>query len=376
MARFDTDSENRQIQKVDTSTDYALARQVRQRNLAGQINTLLLQPAVFFRTLPSMDLTRQWLWVGVLVLMLIGYSAVRQAEAGTSVADTMTPPVADFGGDEFFGGSFGAPPPGVQVPGSGGDNIGDTASTWTTFLLAATGVVLVWFGQTILLIEVSLFNGRPPSLGKNFQIAVWASIPLGLMALLQVVYMLTDGTIGDPGISGLLVETDFYADQPEFARALMLSLASIITLPWIWSMILIYYGARNALRGKWWSSLLVVVVWAIVLTVAPVVTGEVDASIEGRREGQDDNAENILEPDFGGDNFDFMPPGDGTFSPEGRGINGEDMERERPQEPPDTGDRNRDESGPSEPGAEAEATDEVELTVEPESTAEATESPE
>src|SRR5262249_52987166 len=44
---------------------------------------------------------------------------------------------------------------------------------------------------------------------------------------------------------------------------------------WLWSLILIYIAARNALRGKRWSSALVVVVWVILLVVVPVVTGAV-----------------------------------------------------------------------------------------------------
>lgn len=302
MARFDAGNENRQIQKSDSGGSYPLARQVRQRGLAGQINTLLLQPATFYRTLPPMDLTRQWLWIGMLVLLLIGYSAVRQSENGNSLTGTPSiPPVTDFGDD---GGFFGAPPPDAQIPPTGDGGSGeDTSSTWTTFLLAATGVILVWLGQTVLLVEVSLFNGRPPTLGKNFQVAVWASMPLGLMALLQIVYMLTDGMVGEPGVSGLLVESDFYAGQPEFARSLMLALASVLTLPWLWSLALIYFGARHALNGKWWSSLLVVAVWVVVMMVIPVISGDIDASVD---DATFDDASEPLDP--GLFDFDVAPP--------------------------------------------------------------------
>lgn len=324
MAQAEAESENRQIQRSDGGS-YPLARQVRQRGLAGQTSIVLLQPAAFFRTLPPMDITRQWLWIGLLVLALIGTSAVLQAQradeggGSTSVAPSVP------GGGSFDDGSglpedfFGAPPPGVGTPGptTTGGNAMDTRESLTTVVLSAATVVLVWAGQTVLLSEVSLFNGRAPRLGRNFQIAVWASLPLGLMALLQIIYMLLDGSIGEPGLSGLLVEADFYAGQTAFVQSLMLALASTLTLPWLWSLALVYFGARYALNGKWWSSLLVVVLWLVVMTVVPVISGEIDAADRAPVEANGDEAEL---PGIGGDE-DVVPPfslrdleeGGGTF---------------------------------------------------------------
>jgi hypothetical protein len=48
----------------------------------------------------------------------------------------------------------------------------------------------------------------------------------------------------------------------------------------LWSLALLYFGARYALQGKWWSSLLVVILWVLVVTVAPIVSGDIDASID------------------------------------------------------------------------------------------------
>jgi hypothetical protein len=65
--------------------------------------------------------------------------------------------------------------------------------------------------------------------------------------------------------------------MPVFVKSAVLSLASRLTLFWLWRLVLIYSGARWVLAGKWWSSLLIVLVWAVVLVVAPVVTGHIRA---------------------------------------------------------------------------------------------------
>ncbi|MBZ0289004.1 MAG: hypothetical protein K8I30_15405, partial [Anaerolineae bacterium] len=46
---------------------------------------------------------------------------------------------------------------------------------------------------------------------------------------------------------------------------------------WVWSLALIYVGARWALGGRWWSSLLVVIAWMVVVVVMPVISGEIQA---------------------------------------------------------------------------------------------------
>jgi len=258
----------------------------------------LLQPAHFFHTLPLLEHTRTWLWAAVLILALTGISAVRQ-DAILKGGNTSTPAI-DFnntpsGGDGSGGngpiiskGGFSAAPvsgggeaapfdAGTTPPIQPSDPPADISTTWTIALLAATVVVLGWFILTIILSEVSLFNGRAPSLGHNFQIAIWTSIPFALMAVLQLIYFAAGGKAGGAGVSGLLADWEGYKTLPVFWQSLMLSFTSRLTLFWLWSLILIYIAARNALRGKRWSSALVVVVWAILLIVVPVVTGAVKA---------------------------------------------------------------------------------------------------
>ncbi|NJL57373.1 hypothetical protein HC928_21210 [bacterium] len=77
--------------------------------------------------------------------------------------------------------------------------------------------------------------------------------------------------------------------------------------------------ARHALNGKWWSSLLVVVLWAVVMTVIPVITGEVDAETVTAADTDQDFPGGITVP--GPDGEPVVPPfslrdleeGGGTF---------------------------------------------------------------
>jgi hypothetical protein len=290
---------NKQIQPV-RNRDYQITQRSRPRGLWGQVWMALLQPGYFFRSLPVLEDTRTWLWAAVLILALTGISAVRQESllnGGGSAppVDFGAPPGGDLGGGDGGaispGGGFSAVPMGGGG-GGGGDtpfdsgappvtgNTGgssDISTTWTTALLAGTAIIVGWFVLTVILSEVTLFNGRAPSLGQNFQIAIWASLPFAAMAGLQLIYYAAGGKTGGAGISGLLADWQGYNALPLFLKSVVLSLTSRLTIFWIWSLILIYVGARNALHGKRWSSALVVVIWAILLVVTPVITGAVKA---------------------------------------------------------------------------------------------------
>lgn len=319
---------DKQIQPV-RNRDYQITQRTRPRGLWGQVWMALLQPGYFFRTLPLMEDTRTWLWAAVLILALTGISAVRQ---DALLNGTGSAPTVDFGSGEITGGDLGGggiPSKGefqvAPIDGGGGggeipfdtgippttpgsDSSGDVSTTWTTALLASTAVILGWFVLTMILSEVTLFNGRVPSLGQNFQVAVWATIPFALMAGLQLIYYAAGGKAGDVGVSGLLAEWGGYSRLPNFWQNVILSLASRLTLFWLWSLILIYIGARNALRGKRWASALVVVVWATLLVVVPVITGAVKAP--------DDGMPDVLSPD--------TPPTNGQLSDDPFFVPGED----------------------------------------------------
>jgi hypothetical protein len=282
---------DKQIQTV--RRDYAITPRTRPRGLWGQSWTVVLQPGYFFRTMPAMADTRSWLWAAILVLALTGISAVRQ-EALLNAPDlgTITP---DFGGappgtditgsgDIVSGGGGGGFEAGPGIPSDVGvppttpsGDTPDVTSTWTTALLTASGIILGWLVLAVLLSEVSLFNGHAPALGQNLQIAIWASIPLALMAALQLVFYAAGGKVGGSGVSGLLTDWEAYQSMSPFMRSLILSFTSRLTLFWLWSLILIYVGARMTLQGKWYASVIVVVAWAVVLVVAPVVAGTIKA---------------------------------------------------------------------------------------------------
>jgi len=325
--------------------EYRLVQQTRPRGLIAQITTLLLQPGYFFRTLPAVQDGRQWLVVAALIFALAAFTAVRQAEMNADAGIEMSPglngPIMDPMGDPGMSGGIdmGIPPgmgmPIEMMPGAGAPSGGasSVSATWTTALLAGGGFVLVWIVQALLLSEVSLFNGRAPKLGLNFQIAVYASVPLALMAGLQLLYYAAGGEPGAPGLTGLVVEWPVYREATPFAQAVLLSLASRFTLFWLWSLILLYTGARGALRGRWWASLATVLIWATVVVVTPVLTGEVEAP----------GAEAVIEPLTEG----VMPDGemselplDGMLFPDkGVAEEGAELQREaaplpeRPVEP-------------------------------------------
>ncbi len=279
---------NRQIQPV-RPRDYQLARQVRPRSLWGQLWTIALQPGYFFRTLPSPSDTRQWVWVAILILGLVGLSAVRQEavqNAGTgssaSPIDFNSPPGTDIGGGNPFSNSPGSIPSGI-IPGASGTDTptgastDDISATLTTALIAASHILLGWFILALLLSEIPLFNGQRPSFSQNLQIAIWTTVPLGIMAGIQVVYYAAGGGVGQAGLSGLLSAWKPYDTFSTFPKSITLSLAIRLTLFWLWSLILIYRGGRSALNGQRWSVMLVVVAWAIVLVITPVVTGTITA---------------------------------------------------------------------------------------------------
>lgn len=275
---------NRQIQPVRRN-DYTLARPIRPRGLIANVTTSLTQPGYFFRTLPAAADSRQWLVAALLILALIGLSAIRQEELLGTGGNSALPSV-DFGAppgtDLGFSGIPTGPFPGDS---SGGNAAPPTpapspdavSSTVVTALIAASHIVLGWFILAFLLSEVSLFNGVRPLFSQNLQIAIWSSVPLGIMAGLQLVYYAAGGGVGAAGISGLLDQWEGYQTQTDFVRSLFLSLSTRTTLFWVWSLCLIYIGARATLNGKRWAVLIVVLAWAIVLVVVPVVTGAIKA---------------------------------------------------------------------------------------------------
>lgn len=253
-------------------------RRTPRRGFFAQVSAVMIQPVMFFRELPRLEETRQWLAAALLILMLIGFSAIQQTDTSTSV---------DMGGNPFE----------MQM-----DDSSSTGSenNWSTGLITAAGMLLIWGVQAFLLAEVTLFNGHSPQFGQNLQIAIWAAMPLALMALLQIIYISTGGEIGKAGLSGLIVDTDFYQNSSEFTRKLLIGVTSKMTVFWFWSLILLYWGAKHTLSGKWWSASLVVVIWIAVLTISPVISNQIDLTDYEQQQTQEMPTDDL-----------FMPPMDG-----------------------------------------------------------------
>lgn len=277
--------QEREIRVSRRAQDYRLAYGARPRGLVAQFFSVILQPREYFRTMPQVG--TQWLVMALVILALAGFVAVRQAEladGGGAASSPVFPPDAgmDLGidggmGMPMPGDMSGLPPEGFGGGGGGGAGGGDISSTWTTALKAASNLLLIWAVQALLLCEVTLFKGRAPQFGHNLRIAVWASVPLALLAGLQLLYYSMGGEVGQQGIAGLLPEWDAYAEQTPLVQALLLSLTSRLTVFWLWSVILLYFGARYALKGHWLTSMLVVVAWIAFAVAAPVVTGQIKA---------------------------------------------------------------------------------------------------
>ncbi len=232
---------------------YADYRSARRRSVWQQIGAVLLSPAAFFRALPPLGKTRQWLWVALLILLLTGVSAVQQQDGAAPVESG---PVAV---------------PGVPELGDAGG--ASVSARWTAALIAASGLIVIWLLQALILGEASLLAGSAPSFSQNLHIVIWASVPLGLMAALQIVYMLAGGTIGQPGLAGLVAALPGYADLPALLRAILTALAARLTLFWLWGLALIYLGLRHALGVPRWAAAVSVGLWAALAVLAPVVAG-------------------------------------------------------------------------------------------------------
>lgn len=316
---------NRQIQPV-RNRDIQIIRQARPRSLWGQVWTVALQPNNFFQVLPQTpSSSRQWFWVAVLILALNGFSAVRQDALVNGTGDgSITPPVSQSSGGDFSGGGgFPTGPAGSagfdtssNVPSDSGTGTSDISSTWVTALISGTSILVGWFVLALILCEVPLFNGVRPSFGQNLQIAIWTTVPLGIMAGLQVIYLAAGGKVGAGGISGLLDVWKGYNDLSPLLRSILLSLTSRLTVFWVWTLILIYIGGRQALEGKPWAVGLVVVIWVLILVIFPVLTGSIGAPTVTNNE--------IPQPITLPESGDFSTDGSGTLNPDLGSSNGAD----------------------------------------------------
>lgn len=211
----------------------------RRTGLWSKLRQVLLHPVVFFRSLTDADTARHWLWAALLILAVTGFAAVR-----------LTAPA-----DEFA----------IPVP------VGDQLET---ALIAASGIVLAWIGQAVVLMIVPLLSGKIPSFGLNFRVAIWASVPLGLLAVVQILYLSIGGQITSAGLTGLVVDLPGFMEQSTLTQNLLLSLAHQLTIFWLWNMALLFTGARQALNGRWWACALALILWLVIVITIPALLAE------------------------------------------------------------------------------------------------------
>jgi hypothetical protein len=202
----------------------------------GRLQQVLFHPVAFFQQLPLVEQSRHWLWVAILVLGLIGYSAVRQQTGDIAV---MNP-------------------------------TGETDAL-VIALQAIAPMVLVYFALTILLSLVSMLRGQPPDISLNLRIAIWASVPFGIMAIIQLARLFAGYTITAQGISGIFTDAQGWHTLDETLQRLIINTTRHITVFGLWHLVLLWLGARHSLRGKWWAILLLIVVWILVVILVPTV---------------------------------------------------------------------------------------------------------
>lgn len=268
---------------------YGIARPQRRLGLMSSITSALFHPWQFFG---SLSRSANIALIATLILVLSGVAAVRVQPSASAPPDSMPEPVpmmpdvlpnpggglgGQMGGSlDFSGipGDLGGMPPG-EMPGSGQpESAADVTQTTITALTAAVGVLLGWFALAGILLIVPMLRGRAPQFSTGLQIAIWATLPLAIMVLVQFVYQALGGTIGaQMGVTVLLNRWDGFAALPSASQALLTSLASQITIFSVWSVIMVYAGARTALRGSRAAALIAIILWITVAAIAPSVPG-------------------------------------------------------------------------------------------------------
>lgn len=215
---------------------------------------LILQPALFFRTL-SASRSQLWVATAILILGVIGASAVRQQALG--------------GADSSFTAS------------SDSGLSSDISATWTPALIATSKVIANWLFLSLLLLIVSLSKGAAPRYGQNVRLVVWASVPLGIMAALQLLYYASGGSPGKEGLSGLMRALPDFAALPAVSQGILTRLGGYLTLFSLWTVLLVYLGARNVLKGSRLVVAFVIVLWGAWLVMAPVALSSLTTHTSG-----------------------------------------------------------------------------------------------
>lgn len=237
------------------------------RGFISELLTLISQPIVFFTELGSRQSTPHTLWLAIVILLVMTLTTL---QAPSSVDQGGS----DFGGspfEELPGGGSAPFDPGFPMDNGGGIDTGtsetDPTERWTLVLTTIAKQIAQWGALTVVLSLVTLLNGYIPPFAKNLEVAIWASLPLALMAGLQLAFMTGGGTISAHGLSGFLDEWDTVANLNLHLQSVIHALSEQLTLFWLWSLGLLYIGMRYTLRGKIPVVLFTLVMWVVLFTL-------------------------------------------------------------------------------------------------------------
>jgi hypothetical protein len=263
-----------------------------QTGLFNQIITLLTHPIAFFKHMPR---TRHWVFIAALILFIAGFTGSAQSTGNSTSASpsasssavsstaATAPQAAGSARSQATSGTGANTTAAAPVATSEQQNTGQDAKTMLmTGLLAASGLLAMWVGQSALLCLVSMFRSYAPNPGRSLQIAVWASLPLALMLVLRQIYFAMGGTGGSLGLSLLLTQWDGYASLGLAARRVLEVFMSNISLFTLWNLLLLYFGARYALSGNRLSVMLVTAMWIVSAALVPALAGSAITSTAPR----------------------------------------------------------------------------------------------
>jgi hypothetical protein len=116
-----------------------------------------------------------------------------------------------------------------------------------------------------------MLRGHRPEFFLNFRVVIWASFPFGLMAILQLFRLFTGYSIQSEGITSLFTAAQGWDDVALSWQIVIINIVRHITIFGLWQTVLLYIGGCYTLRGKWWASLLVIVLWLSVLFFVPTL---------------------------------------------------------------------------------------------------------
>jgi hypothetical protein len=202
---------------------------------------VFLQPRLFFR-MQREATSQHWLLAALIILVLVSASAIRQQQFASGLDSV---PAVE-----------GASP--------------DTSLTWKPALTASSQMILNWISLSAILIIVSLSQSIRPRFDQNLRVVIWASMPFGLMAALQLLYYSSGGHPGNPGLSGLINDLPSFQALPSTLQMLVQSFSAQLTIFWLWNLILLYLGARYTLGGMRVMIALVLGLWVAWLVLLPL----------------------------------------------------------------------------------------------------------